>query len=70
VRELLLAGGLPVTLSTSEATVDLLIEAIGRDKKRVGASVPFVLLAAPGEVQVGCEVTPAELRAAVEELVR
>jgi shikimate kinase/3-dehydroquinate synthase len=70
VRELLLAGGLPVTLSASEASVDLLIEAIGRDKKRVGASVPFVLLAAPGEVQVGCEVAPADLRAAVEELVR
>jgi shikimate kinase/3-dehydroquinate synthase len=69
VRELLLARGLPVTLSASEATVDLLIEAIGRDKKRVGASVPFVLLAAPGEAQVGCEVGPAELRAAVEELV-
>jgi shikimate kinase/3-dehydroquinate synthase len=70
VHELLLAGGLPVTLSASEATVDLLIEAIGRDKKRVGASVPFVLLAAPGEVQVGCEVPPAELRGALEELVR
>jgi shikimate kinase/3-dehydroquinate synthase len=70
VRELLVAGGLPVTLSASEVSVDLLIEAIGRDKKRVGASVPFVLLAAPGEVQVGCEVAPADLRAAVEELVR
>jgi shikimate kinase/3-dehydroquinate synthase len=70
VRELLLSNGLPVTLAASETTVDLLIEAIGRDKKRVGASVPFVLLAAPGEVQVGCEVAPAELRAAVEELVR
>jgi shikimate kinase / 3-dehydroquinate synthase len=70
VRELLVAGGLPVTLSASEATVDRLIEAIGLDKKRLGASVPFVLLAAPGEVQVGCDVAPAELRAAVEELVQ
>jgi shikimate kinase/3-dehydroquinate synthase len=70
VRELLVARGLPVTLPASEARVDLLIEAIGRDKKRLGASVPFVLLAAPGEVQVGCEVAPAELRGAVEELVR
>jgi shikimate kinase / 3-dehydroquinate synthase len=70
VRELLLSNGLPVTLAASETTADLLIEAIGRDKKRVGASVPFVLLAAPGEAQVGCEVAPAELRAAVEELAR
>jgi shikimate kinase/3-dehydroquinate synthase len=69
VHELLVANGLPVTLSASEASVDLLIEAIARDKKRVGASVPFVLLAAPGEAQVGHEVPPAELRAAVEELV-
>jgi shikimate kinase/3-dehydroquinate synthase len=70
VRDLLVANGLPVTLSDSEASVDLLIEAIARDKKRVGASVPFVLLAAPGEARFGCEVAPAELRAAVEELVR
>jgi shikimate kinase/3-dehydroquinate synthase len=69
VRGLLVSNGLPVKLSRSEATVDLLMEAIGRDKKRVGASVPFVLLGAPGEVRLGCEVAPAELRAALEELV-
>jgi 3-dehydroquinate synthetase len=69
VRGLLVSNGLPVKLSRSEATVDLLMEAIGRDKTRVGASVPFVLLGAPGEVRLGCEVAPAELRAALEDLV-
>jgi 3-dehydroquinate synthetase/shikimate kinase len=70
VRELLVANDLPVAVSASEATVDLIIEAIGRDKKRLGADVPFVLPHAPGEVQVGCEVDPAAVRGAVEELVR
>jgi hypothetical protein len=32
--------------------------------------VPFVLLSAPGEVRVGCQVAAEELRAAVEELAR
>jgi 3-dehydroquinate synthetase len=41
---------------------------VGRDKKRVGARVPFVLLEAPGEVTAGHDVDEAELRAAVEEL--
>jgi shikimate kinase/3-dehydroquinate synthase len=70
VAGLLAAKGLPVTLSGSQETVDLLIQALARDKKRVGASVPFVLLTAPGEVQIGCEVDPAELHGALEELVR
>jgi shikimate kinase/3-dehydroquinate synthase len=68
VRGLLIARGLPVTLG--EASVDLILEAIGRDKKRMGGSVPFVLLDAPGQVRIGCEVPPEELRAAVQELVR
>jgi shikimate kinase/3-dehydroquinate synthase len=70
VGALLAAHGLPVTLSASDATVARLVDAVGRDKKRVGASVPFVLLTAPGDVQIGCEVGDDELRAALEELVR
>jgi shikimate kinase/3-dehydroquinate synthase len=68
VRELLLADGLPVILSGT--TVELVVEATARDKKRLGASVPFVLLDGPGQVRIGCEVAPDELRAAVEELTR
>ncbi len=41
---------------------------VGRDKKRVGGSVPFVLVEAPGEVTPGHELEPDALRAAVEEL--
>ena len=64
------AHGLPVAVSPAEAPVEALIEAIGRDKKRTGAGVPFVLLTAPGEVRIGCEVAEAELRSAIEELLR
>ena len=66
VRELLLARGLPV--SFDEAPVDAVIAASARDKKRVGANVPFVLVRAPGEIEFGCEVMPEDLRAAVAEL--
>jgi shikimate kinase/3-dehydroquinate synthase len=70
VAELLLEHGLPARLSASDATVEDLLEALRRDKKRVGASVPFVLLDAPGEVRTGCHVGEQELRAALEELMR
>jgi shikimate kinase / 3-dehydroquinate synthase len=70
VRELLLARDLPVTLARSAAGLDELIAATARDKKRLGAAgVPFVLLSAPGQVEIGCEVPDDELRAAVQELV-
>ena len=49
VRELLAARGLPVRLE--DAPVEAVIEAITRDKKRIGADVPFVLVEAPGEVR-------------------
>jgi shikimate kinase/3-dehydroquinate synthase len=68
VRELLIAHALPVTLSGA-ATEDIL-GAIARDKKRVRSGVPFVLAYAPGDVRIDCEVAPADLRAAVEELMR
>jgi shikimate kinase/3-dehydroquinate synthase len=48
--------------------VEAVLAAVAHDKKRVGERVPFVLLDAPGDVRVGCEVAPAELRAAVAEL--
>jgi shikimate kinase/3-dehydroquinate synthase len=69
VGALLVAHGLPVALSAEETTVERLIEALARDKKRMGAGVPFVLITAPGEVRIGCEVDEAELRAALEELL-
>jgi shikimate kinase/3-dehydroquinate synthase len=66
VRELLLERGLPVTVTG--APVEAIIEALVRDKKRLGANVPFVLLSEPGGARVGCEVSLAEVRAAVAEL--
>jgi shikimate kinase / 3-dehydroquinate synthase len=66
IGELLLARGLPVTLDGAPA--ELVVEATALDKKRVGLHVPFVLLRAPGEPLVGCEVPESELRAAVQEL--
>ncbi len=39
-----------------------------RDKKRLGADVPFVLVHAPGDVRHGASVDAADLRAAVREL--
>jgi shikimate kinase/3-dehydroquinate synthase len=71
VRELLRARGLPVSLDGGEVDVAEVIAATARDKKRTraDATVPFVLLDAPGEVRVGCEVESARLRAAVEELL-
>ena len=66
VRELLIAHGLPVTLGG--ASVEDVVEATSRDKKRIGDHVPFVLLEAPGEVTPRHEITEADLRSAVEEV--
>jgi shikimate kinase/3-dehydroquinate synthase len=68
VRELLLARGLPVTLAGTDVDVERIVAATARDKKRVGAHVPFVLLRAPGEVETGREVPDVDLRVAVAEL--
>jgi shikimate kinase/3-dehydroquinate synthase len=70
VRELLRARELPISLAGGEVDVAEVVAATARDKKRTraDATVPFVLLTAPGEVRVGCEVDPDDLRAAVEEL--
>ena len=68
VREMLLAAGLPVRLEGTD--VDAVIYATGRDKKRTDAGpVPFVLCGQPGRATAGCAVEPADLRAAVQELI-
>jgi shikimate kinase/3-dehydroquinate synthase len=69
VRELLLAQRLPVTLGEASVDVGQVLAATARDKKRVGAHVPFVLVQAPGDVLTGREVPEADLRSAVAELI-
>ncbi len=69
VRELLLARGLPVTLDGAGIEVEEIVAATARDKKRLGAHVPFVLVRAPGEVVTSQEVADADLRGAVAELI-
>jgi shikimate kinase/3-dehydroquinate synthase len=67
VRALLERAGLPTTFP--EADVDAVVAATERDKKRQGdAAVPYVLVAAPGDVRHGQPVAADELRAAVAEL--
>ncbi len=65
-RALMLERDLPVTLEG--VPQEAILEAIARDKKRIGTHVPFVLVRAPGQVEFGCEVSPEDLRAAVAEL--
>jgi shikimate kinase / 3-dehydroquinate synthase len=68
VKEMLLAAGLPAHLEGTD--VDAVIYATGRDKKRTtGGPVPFVLCDSPGRPTTGQTVEPAELRAAVQELI-
>jgi shikimate kinase/3-dehydroquinate synthase len=66
VGGLLAEHGLPVRLENAD--VDAVLEALRRDKKRIGADVPFVLVRAPGEVSFGCPVPGEAVRAAVAEL--
>jgi shikimate kinase/3-dehydroquinate synthase len=66
VSGLFSARALPVTFTgTSPAEV---VELVGRDKKRRGDRVPFVLVQAPGEVTHGHDVDGADLLAAIEEV--
>jgi shikimate kinase / 3-dehydroquinate synthase len=68
VQEMLLAAGLPVRLEGTD--VEAVIYATGRDKKRTGPGpVPFVPCTAPGRAAIGGTVEPAELRAALHELI-
>jgi shikimate kinase / 3-dehydroquinate synthase len=66
VRELLRAHDLPVTMDGVD--VGAVVEATGRDKKRTGGSVPFVLVHAPGDVRPGAAIPGGELELAVREL--
>jgi shikimate kinase/3-dehydroquinate synthase len=68
VQELLASRALPIRLQ--DVDVDDVLDALRRDKKRLGAEVPFVLVEAPGQVVHGQPVAASDLRAAVEELAR
>jgi shikimate kinase / 3-dehydroquinate synthase len=65
VAALLRARGLPERLD--RVSVDEVLALVGRDKKRRGDSVPFVLVEAPGRVSPGHAVEEPALRAAIEE---
>ena len=68
VEEMLLEHGLPVKLD--DVDVEQVIFHTARDKKRTGEGpVPFVLCPAPGRPLIGQTVSPAELRAAIKELI-
>ncbi len=67
VESILGRQGLPVELD-SAISVDAVVDALQRDKKRTAAGVGFVLLAAPGEPRTDQLIDPAKVRAAVEEL--
>jgi shikimate kinase/3-dehydroquinate synthase len=67
VFELLRARNLPTSLRGVE--LQSVLVALQRDKKRIGAQVPFVLLDAPGRVRTGALVAESELRSAIAELL-
>ena len=69
VADLLAAHGLPTRLD-GEIDLDAVAVAVGRDKKRRAGRVGFVLVEDPGHVRVGCPVSDADLRNAIEELTR
>ena len=66
VADLLADRGLPLTYTG--AAPDLVAALVGRDKKREGGRVPFVLVEAPGMVTPGHDVDDGALLAAIEEV--
>jgi shikimate kinase/3-dehydroquinate synthase len=66
VAALLAARGLPTRLEGADPAA--VAEAVGRDKKRRGGVVGFVLVDAPGRLRTGCPVAEADLLGAVREL--
>jgi shikimate kinase / 3-dehydroquinate synthase len=68
VAETLRRHGLPVELEPDVA-LDAVLDAVGRDKKRTGEGVGFVLLERPGEPRTGQLVDPDSVREAVQELL-
>lgn len=67
VGELLERAGLP-TRFAADISVDDVLEAAGRDKKRTAEGIGFVLVEGPGRVAFGRRVDPGSLRRVVEEL--
>src|SRR5580692_946343 len=67
VRGLMRERGLPVRID-GDISLDAVLQAIARDKKRVGSDVPFVLVRAPGDVEFGRALAGEDVRAAVAEL--
>jgi shikimate kinase/3-dehydroquinate synthase len=67
VSGLLANAGLPTRLADG-IDAEAVVAATARDKKRVGAHVPFVLLETPGAPRTGAIVDGASLLAAVREL--
>jgi shikimate kinase / 3-dehydroquinate synthase len=67
VARLLEARGLPTRLDPA-VDLEAVAAAVQRDKKRRGGVLGFVLVEAPGALEVGVPVPEAELRAALEEL--
>jgi len=66
VAGLLEAAGLPRRLAGVDPGA--VVAAVARDKKRTDGDVPFVLVAAPGDVRPGQRVDDADVAAAVREL--
>jgi shikimate kinase / 3-dehydroquinate synthase len=66
VADLLADRGLP--LAYTGAAPDLVAALVGRDKKREGGRVPFVLVEAPGTVTPGHDVDDSAVLAAIEEV--
>jgi shikimate kinase/3-dehydroquinate synthase len=69
VEGLLVRHRLPVRFDGDSISVDAILDALQRDKKRTAAGVGFVLLSGPGEPRVGQLVDPDRVRGAVEELI-
>ncbi|HVL95463.1 MAG TPA: bifunctional shikimate kinase/3-dehydroquinate synthase [Solirubrobacteraceae bacterium] len=69
VEELLAAQNLPTRLDPA-VDLEAVAAAVGRDKKRRGGRVGFVLVDGPGEVRTGQPVEDADLRGALQELAR
>ncbi len=67
IEQILRRLGLPTELDPA-IELEPTLAALGRDKKRTGAGVGFVLLAEPGQPRSGQLVADDEVRAAVEEL--
>ncbi|MBJ7347037.1 MAG: bifunctional shikimate kinase/3-dehydroquinate synthase [Thermoleophilaceae bacterium] len=68
VKGLLEDAGLPTTALGLET--ETVLEFLHLDKKRTGGDVPFVLVAAPGEVTHGHLVPQSQVRSAIEELLQ